>query len=193
MELSLEDLGQRLATLGYERVALVETEGQWSRRGDIVDVFPVAAELPVRLELFGDELDQIREFDPSTQRSLDSITRLVLTTTTFSPIIAAQMQSQLLQTAEHLTPEELEQLEAGTLEGMRRFLGLAFDRPASLLDYLTENTLIAIDEPDQCQAHGDRWFENAEEQWQEVTRLPKIHRSFADSLASHSTRAPQSD
>lgn len=184
MELSLEDLGQNLATLGYERVALVETEGQWSRRGDIVDVFPVAAELPVRLELFGDELDQIREFDPSTQRSLDSITRLVLTTTTFSPIIAAEIRSQLPQAADRLTPEELEQLQAGTLEGMRRFLGIAFDRPASLLDYLTENTLIAIDEPDQCQAHGDRWFENAEEQWQEVTRLPKIHRSFADSLAS---------
>ena len=184
MELSLEDLGQKLATLGYERVALVETEGQWSRRGDIVDVFPVAAELPVRLELFGDELDQIREFDPSTQRSLDSITRLVLTTTTFSPIIAAEIQSKLLQSSDHLTPEELEQLQAGTLEGMRRFLGLAFDRPASLLDYLTENTLIAIDEPDQCQAHGDRWFENAEEQWQDLTRLPKLHRSFADSLAS---------
>jgi transcription-repair coupling factor (superfamily II helicase) len=183
MELSLEDLGQKLATLGYERMALVETEGQWSRRGDIVDVFPVAAELPVRLELFGDELDQIREFDPSTQRSLDSITRLVLTTTTFSPIIAAEVRSQLPQATDHLTPEELEQLQAGTLEGMRRFLGLAFDRPASLLDYLTENTLIAIDEPDQCQAHGDRWFENAEEQWQELTRLPKIHRSFADSLA----------
>ncbi len=184
MELSLEDLGQKLATLGYERVALVETEGQWSRRGDIVDVFPVAAELPVRLELFGDELDQIREFDPSTQRSLDSITRLVLTTTTFSPIIAAEIQSKLLQSSDHLTPEELEQLQAGTLEGMRRFLGLAFDRPASLLDYLTENTLIAIDEPEQCQAHGDRWFENAEEQWQDLTRLPKLHRSFADSLAS---------
>jgi transcription-repair coupling factor (superfamily II helicase) len=181
MELSLEGLGQRLATLGYERVALVETEGQWSRRGDIVDVFPVAAELPVRLELFGDELDQIREFDPSTQRSLDTITRLVLTTTTFSPIIAEALRDRLSEVRDRLSPEELEALEAGTLEGMRRFLGLAFDRPASLLDYLTENTLVAIDEPDQCQAHGDRWFENAEEQWQ-LTQLTKIHRTFADSL-----------
>jgi transcription-repair coupling factor (superfamily II helicase) len=181
MELSLEGLGQRLATLGYERVALVETEGQWSRRGDIVDVFPVAAELPVRLELFGDELDQIREFDPSTQRSLDTISRLVLTTTTFSPIIVEALRDRLPEVRDRLTAEELEALEAGTLEGMRRFLGMAFDRPASLLDYLSENTLVAIDEPDQCQAHGDRWFENAEEQWQ-LTQLTKIHRAFADSL-----------
>lgn len=75
----LKALSDRLAQLGYDRVPLVEMEGQWSRRGDIIDVFPVAAELPVRLEWFGDELDRIREFDPGTQRSLDKIERLVLT------------------------------------------------------------------------------------------------------------------
>jgi transcription-repair coupling factor (superfamily II helicase) len=179
MELNLEQLGRTLANLGYEKVALVETEGQWSRRGDIVDVFPVASELPVRLELFGDELDQIREFDPATQRSLDSITRLVLTTTTFSPIIATHLPD-----SSPLTAEEQEQLKSGVMiEGMRRFLGLAFDRPASLLDYLTTHTIVAIDEPEQCRAHGDRWFENAEEQWQEQSQLGKIHRSFGDCLA----------
>ena len=90
-ELNLNSLGNELARLGYDRVNLVETEGQWSCRGDIIDVFPVAAELPVRLELFGDELDQIREFDPSTQRSLDRIDRLVLTPTSFSPIIQSHL------------------------------------------------------------------------------------------------------
>ena len=70
--------------MGYERVPLVESEGQWSRRGDIIDVFPVASEFPVRLEWFGDELRQIREFDPSTQRSLDKIAKIVLTPRDFS-------------------------------------------------------------------------------------------------------------
>ncbi|MBD2055759.1 transcription-repair coupling factor [Oculatella sp. FACHB-28] len=205
MELNLEEFSQQLARLGYERVPLVETEGQWSRRGDIIDVFPVASELPVRLELFGDELDQIREFDPATQRSLDSITRLVLTTTDFGPMIMqglgvggwglengkeapSQIDSRL---AHYLSVEELERLESGqTIEGMRRFLGLAFKQPASLLDYLPENTLVAIDEPEQCRAHGDRWSEHAQEQWQETAvganhdmPLPQIHRSFTDSLA----------
>src|SRR6476469_731234 len=83
-EVDLNDFSNELARLGYERVSLVETEGQWSRRGDIADVFPVAAELPVRLEWFGDELDQIREFDPSSQRSLDKVDRLVLTPTNFN-------------------------------------------------------------------------------------------------------------
>ncbi len=203
MELDLEALSQQLANLGYERVALVETEGQWSRRGDIIDVFPVASELPVRLELFGDELDHLREFDPATQRSLDKIDRLILTATSFSPIIleglkiagSDELRSEVKAA---FTAEELEQIQTGQVpDGMRRFLGLAFAQPASLLDYLPEDTLIALDELEQCRAHSDRWFEHAEEQWQEMSlggssdeaaaraiAVPKIHRSFSDSLAT---------
>jgi transcription-repair coupling factor (superfamily II helicase) len=183
-ELNLHTLGEELARLGYERVNLVETEGQWSRRGDIIDVFPVASELPIRLELFGDELDQIREFDPSTQRSLDRIEKLVLTPTSFTPIIRSCLTVD--QLAHYLSPEDQERFAEGQpIEGMRRFLGLAFDQPASLLDYLPENALIAIDEPDMTQAHSDRWVEHVEEHWQEVSAghpLPKIHRSFTDVL-----------
>ena len=192
-ELDLETLGHELARLGYDRVPLVETEGQWSRRGDIIDVFPVASELPVRLELFGDELDQIREFDPATQRSLDRIERIVLTPTNFSPIIQAALAGKKADAVKSfLSEEDQEKFDQGqTLEGSRRFLGVAFDKPASLLDYLPENTLIAIDEPDQSEAHGDRWFENAEEQYEEGRRqraegrreLPRIHRRFTESLA----------
>ncbi|MFM7426536.1 MAG: transcription-repair coupling factor [Elainella sp.] len=186
MELNLEALSQRLAHLGYERVPLVETEGQWSRRGDIIDVFPVASELPVRLELFGDELDHLREFDPATQRSLDNTDRLVLTATTFSPMIIQGLREAGRLTDSSLAPDIREQLQTGqTPEGMRRFLGLAFDQPASLLDYLPANTLIALDEPDQCHAHSQRWFEHAEEQWQEQAgQFVKIHRAFEESLAA---------
>jgi transcription-repair coupling factor (superfamily II helicase) len=186
MELNLEDLGQQLANLGYERVPLVETEGQWSRRGDIIDVFPVAAELPVRLDLFGDELEHIREFDPATQRSLDSIQRLKLTPTSFTPMILSHLREKP-NLDRYLSPEELEQLQTEQpLEGLRRFLGIAFESPASLLDYLPAATTVAVDEPDQCSAHGDRWFEHAEEQWQETNQgtLPPIHRSFESSLTA---------
>ncbi|XGV95989.1 MAG: transcription-repair coupling factor [Leptolyngbya sp. BL-A-14] len=192
-ELDVETLGHELARLGYDRVPLVETEGQWSRRGDIIDVFPVASELPVRLELFGDELDQIREFDPATQRSLDRIEQVVLTPTNFAPIIRAALTGSKAETVKaFLSDEDQEKFDQGqALEGSRRFLGIAFDKPASLLDYLPENTLIAIDEPEQAEAHGDRWFEHAEEQYEEGRRqkaegrreLPRIHRRFAESLA----------
>ena len=182
-----KSVDEKLARLGYDRVPLVEMEGQWSRRGDIVDVFPVAAELPVRLEWFGDELEQLREFDPATQRSLDKINQLVLTPTNFGSIIAESLDaSKAEQVKSYLSPEEQDALDAGQPpEGSRRFLGIAFDQPASLLDYLPENTLIAIDEPDQCRAHSDRAFEHAEEQLEAITPpLPKIHRTFDDSLVT---------
>jgi len=182
MEFDLDGFGEKITILGYERVPLVETEGQWSRRGDIVDVFPVSSELPVRLEWFGDEIEQIREFDPATQRSaLDKVEKVTLTPTSFAPIINTAL-TENLETFHEPSLQEL-----GTLEGSRRFLGLAFAKPASLLDYLAANTLVAIDEPEQCYAHSDRWVENANSQWSVVSGqlsvgLPKIHRNFDECI-----------
>lgn len=184
-ELDLDTLAKELTRLGYERVPLVETEGQWSRRGDIVDVFPVASELPVRLELFGDELDQIREFDPSTQRSLDRIEQIVLTPTSYAPIVQATLTGEnAAQLKGYLTPEEQEKFDVGQMpEGCRRFMGLAFPPPASLLDYLPPNTLIAMDEPEQCEAHGASWYENVADHYAEVGQgLPPIHRRLQEAL-----------
>ena len=191
-------LDRQLASMGYDRVALVEMEGQWSRRGDIVDVFPVAAELPVRIEWFGDDLEQIREFDPSSQRSLDKVERLVLTPTNFNAIIKAVLAEKKVDEINHLGSVDTEN---ETEKFVRRLLGLAFEKPASLLDYLPANTLVAVDEPQGCEAHSDRWFENAEQQWKNCDResvvadagteklpishlkVPKIHRTFAESMA----------
>jgi len=192
-------LDEQLTRLGYERVPLVETEGQWSRRGDIVDLFPVSAELPVRLEWFGDELEKIREFDPATQRSLDRVEQLTLTPTNFAPVIAAAIEEKaegednpktflIKNTEEVLSPylstQEKEAFNTGNLpEGMQRFLGIAFEKPASILDYLSKNSLYVFDEVEQCRAHSDRWVEYVEDQWLELDKpLPKIHRSFDDSF-----------
>ncbi len=196
MDLNLKELSLSLAKLGYEKVSTVETEGQWSQRGDIVDVFPVAAELPVRLELFGDELERLREFDPANQRSLDKIDTLLLTTTDYGPIISEALEAKGL--LGNLLSDEAQETFAQTrqIEGVRRFMGLAFDQPASLLDYLPDNTLVALDEPDQCSAHAERWLENVEERWAETQAafeasdemqmpaagLPKLHRPFALAL-----------
>ena len=189
---------RQLVAMGYDRVNLVETEGQWSRRGDIVDVFPVAAELPVRLEWFGDTLDQLREFDPSNQRSLDKVDRLVLTPTSFNPIIKAILSENKLDESNQI---DLVDPENEAEKFVRRLLGSAFEKPACLLDYLAENTLVVVDEPQGCEAHSARWFENAQEQWESCNResvvtdaeteklpiaklkVPKIHRSFAESIA----------
>ncbi|MGE0028130.1 MAG: transcription-repair coupling factor [Thermoleophilia bacterium] len=74
---SLDALVDRLAAIGYERVAQVEERGDMSVRGGILDVYPSTAELPARIELFGDEVESMRAFSAFTQRTIRPITKLV--------------------------------------------------------------------------------------------------------------------
>ncbi|MEY4297018.1 MAG: hypothetical protein RLZZ423_197 [Cyanobacteriota bacterium] len=194
--LDLEQLGETLTRLGYERVSAIEQEGSWSRRGDIVDVFPVSAELPVRLEFFGEELEKLREFDPASQRSLDPIDVVRLTPSGYGPLIAEALREAMPEGLEHLlSPEALEQLlEGGTPEGMRRLMGLAWPDPASLLDYLPASTLVAIDERRHCRSHGQQWFDHASEHHADVSEElgavlpPSLHREPEGTLAEASSR-----
>ncbi len=71
--LDWRETAQWLFGLGYEPVAEVSEPGTFSRRGGIIDVYPASAERPVRLELFGDEIETLRWFDPVTQRSQDAL------------------------------------------------------------------------------------------------------------------------
>ena len=59
--------------MGYERVGRVEEPGQFTVHGGIADVYPLTMEVPVRIELWGDEIDTIRCFEPQSQRSMDQI------------------------------------------------------------------------------------------------------------------------
>jgi len=192
MTLNSKDIDLTLANMGYERVNLVETEGQWAKRGDLIDIFPVSAELPIRLEFFGDELEQIKEFDPSSQRSLDKIKSLNLTPSSWDSIIFHN-ESTIEAIKPYLTPLEQDNLENDIYpEGVTRFLGFAFDSVANILDYFQEQTLVAIDEPAQCLAHSRIWTEQAQEKWQLVNQaidkndhlLPPLHHTFEQSLAS---------
>ncbi|MGH3021556.1 MAG: transcription-repair coupling factor [Gaiellaceae bacterium] len=68
-----DGLAERLALAGYERVAQAEERGQFAVRGGIVDVFPSTGREPVRIELFGDEIESLRAFSPFTQRTLHAL------------------------------------------------------------------------------------------------------------------------
>ncbi|MCF0154809.1 MAG: transcription-repair coupling factor, partial [Veillonella sp.] len=72
-EVDRDTVLEELVANGYERVDQVEQRGHFAVRGDIIDVFPVNEEKPVRIELFGDEVDTIRHFDEVSQRSIDSL------------------------------------------------------------------------------------------------------------------------
>jgi transcription-repair coupling factor (superfamily II helicase) len=173
-EIRLQDMAENLALMGYEHTSTVETEGQWGRRGDIIDIFPVSSEMPVRIDWFGDEIERIREFEPSTQRPLDSIPSVLLAPISYGHILG-----------------KLPSIDSDDEFSIQGF-AVHPDSTASLLDYLPDpdNCLVVIDEIDQCQAHCDRWYESAAE----ISPHPlsqgargereegKLHRSFSECL-----------
>lgn len=78
MNIELHDLLARLVRLGYENVYTITKTGEFSRRGSIVDIFPLGQDKPIRIDFFGDEIDTIKTFDMETQRSSNEILRCTI-------------------------------------------------------------------------------------------------------------------
>src|SRR5919201_7029148 len=77
-EPGIDALAEHLASAGYERVERVEERGQFAVRGGLVEVFPTTGREPLRIELFGDEIEQMRAFSPFTQRALHPVYEAVV-------------------------------------------------------------------------------------------------------------------
>ncbi|MBN2259378.1 MAG: transcription-repair coupling factor [Clostridiales bacterium] len=78
-EIAFENLKEKIVEMGFERVELTETPGHFSVRGGILDIYPPDFEHPARIEFFGDEVDSIRIFDESTQKSIEKRASIILT------------------------------------------------------------------------------------------------------------------
>ena len=169
-EINLSQLSLKLTESGYIKSNNIDQEGTWTRRGDILDIYPVSSELPIRLELFGDQLEKIKEFDPISQRSLDKIDNICITPTGFSPIICDRiLELNNKDITSILKESEYSKLiDTNTFPSARKYLGVAYERPSSLLDYLDHDTFIVIDERRQGKSHGKAWHKIVSENYQEV-------------------------
>ncbi len=147
--LAPEQLVERLVTLGFVGVELVDGAGQFSRRGGIVDIWSQSEENPIRIEFFGDEIDRIVYFDPITQRALGVAERLSLVPAS-EVLISSESRAKLLSEVVALLAkcesEELKTklsaekaaLEADLPVNFRdKYIGLIYDDFACLLTYLS--------------------------------------------------------
>ncbi len=146
--LAPRSLIERLVSAGYERVEMVEGRGQCAARGDLVDVFAPGEEYPVRIEFFGDEVDQMRTFDPVTQRSVEQ-TRAAL----IRPALETPQPKELTQKAlKRITGRAgLSDQEDAWSEGIASvggdvLLPLLYHKTDTLLDYLREDAILIVDE-----------------------------------------------
>ncbi|MGH2562371.1 MAG: transcription-repair coupling factor, partial [Thermomicrobiales bacterium] len=158
---------------GYEITPLVQEPGTIARRGGIVDIFPPAAEHPIRIDLFGDEIDSIRSFNPSSQRSEQRLASVRLLPPTELPLwrlpeaaraIASLDQSALRAEVAAEWERMLGKMEAGvTPTSVDLFAPYLVDKATTLMGYLPADGLLVVDEPAAVRLAGAQIEEQAAE------------------------------
>lgn len=159
--LDLEKTLSHWAAIGYQPASVVEAAGQFSRRGGILDIFPIATPGPIRIELFGDEIDTMRYFDPATQRSdkwngvADIESAVIPPAREALPDVARSWAQSLAEgtrqsdsaSALPSWKDDIPDLLAGIpTPNLEFYLPLMYPQPASLLGYLPENALLVVDD-----------------------------------------------
>ncbi len=178
-QMDLNKISTKLIQLGYEREKMVEQPGQFSIRGGILDIYTLVYDNPVRIELFGDEVDSIRFFNIDTQRSINNIAEITLPPVNeivfdkkqidqFLPIIKEDFKKQINRLKNVDSSEEAKFLkkrsgeyldklsEAHYFEGYEQFLPYFYkSKLSTLFDYMGEDYYVIYD--------------NSERVWQRIT------------------------
>lgn len=174
----LADLLKRLVDMGYERTEPVESPGQFSLRGGILDIWSLTAEDAVRVEFWDDEIDSIRSMDAQSQRSIEKLEetsifpmREMIYTEERANAAAARMEQEYREALQSLAKkgeaeaaerlrehigEDIQALREGkTLSAAEAYADYFYAETDSLLSYLREDTLLVLDEPERIRAHMD--------------------------------------
>ncbi len=164
---------------GYSRSHLVEERGQFSSRGDILDVFQSHQLHPIRLEFFGDEVESIRKFEVGSQVSIEDcgrvkilpIRELCLTDKDFQTgmenIIQYGEENEVDRSRFNELVEKLRNLK--NFSGMEMLAPFFFEKRESLFDYLSENTLIVLDDLELLKEKGEQFEELVQEEYHRCT------------------------
>lgn len=171
----IDRLAKSFKRFGYEAAEPVRMPGQYSKRGGILDVFPMGRERPVRLEFFGDEIENVREFDPMSQRSLGNLDSLVVSPSRETMLpdggdshVTEMIERALELEASRLAPEAADNLrdsitsDLKSLQGWTFFDRLDLYRPllhpdsGCAVDLIPTGGLLVLDEPLEIEAAANR-------------------------------------
>lgn len=158
-----EKLVAHWVSVGYEPSPIVLEQGTFSRRGGILDIFPMHASAPVRIEFFGDEVESLRAFDPTTQRTHTTLERVrILPAREVLPYLTPQASARIVRDLASITAQEgtrvnLAQDGDALLQGqafahLEHYLPYLYDTPATLLDHAPANTLILVEDSAELEA-----------------------------------------
>ncbi len=210
-EVDLEQMTETLVEIGYERVDMVEGRGQFSIRGGIIDIYPMTRVHPLRIDLFGDEVDTLKEFDLITQRSLKNLDKIIITPAeeiVFDQKIGQKVATAVRKDAQELLialkkvgkeeefitfqrkiNEDTERLSEGVrFEGIEQYLPYFDVQLGTILDVF-DKQLVIIDSPERTQSRAEHYIKEIQETERTLMEqgiiLPsytKLFREFADIL-----------
>jgi transcription-repair coupling factor (superfamily II helicase) len=167
--ISLDLLSEKLVNMGYERVYQVAARGQFSVRGGIVDVFGGDAELPVRIEFFGDEVESIRSFSISTQRSIapaESFRAFACHEIQMGEGDAQKLIDILKKLPEQTDQirEDIEKLERQQyFKGIERYMPFLYQDLATVTDFMPQDSIVIFDDREMIAEKADRFYEQQKE------------------------------
>lgn len=163
----LEAFLKSMVELGYERVERVESRGEMSLRGGIIDIYPLTSSMAYRIELFDDEVDSIRTFDPADQRSVDQVKEvfippckeLIASTERLeraAQAVAEKLEIQLDKMTDRQAKNRLREELFKEMEMLRehvhfpemyKYISQIYPERSLLYDYMPDDTLLILDEP----------------------------------------------
>jgi len=160
-------LRQRFIDAGYNAVDTVYEHGEFAIRGAIIDLYPMGSDKPLRIDLFDDEIDSIRTFDPETQRSIEKVEQIRLLPAKEFPfnqeaITRFKQHWRERFDVDHTRCPVYQDVSSGlTPPGIEYYAPLFFDQTATLFDYLPEGTLILHDQ--HLKAAADQFYHDVKQ------------------------------
>ncbi|MCG8313440.1 MAG: transcription-repair coupling factor [Pseudomonadales bacterium] len=163
---------RRLEETGYHCVDTVYEHGEFAVRGAIFDIFPMGSDAPFRIDLFDDEIDTIRTFDPETQRSIDKVDKVRLLPAKEFPLTETAIQQfksafKNKFDVDHRACPIYQDINDGIASaGIEYFFPLFFDETATLFDYLPKDSLIIT--PTDLEKHAQHFWDDCENRYEEL-------------------------
>ncbi|MCY4264470.1 MAG: transcription-repair coupling factor, partial [Gammaproteobacteria bacterium] len=177
-QLSIDGIRHQMTIAGYQAVETVMEHGEFAVRGSIVDLFPMGSPVPYRLDLFDDELDSIRLFDPETQRSHEKISRIELLPGREYPLDEDAITRfrtgfrNAFDVDTRQCPIYQDVGEGIYSPGLEYYLPLFFEELSTLLDFLPESTIIC--RAGDLKVAGDIFWSDIQKRYQD--RYTESHR-----------------
>ena len=212
--IGLNEVVRQWVELGYQPEEVVEVPGSFSRRGGILDIFPPNMSMPIRIDLFGDEIDSLRTFDPTTQRSEERLKSFMVSPATealvrYAERVATQLSqwdfSNLQPSTKIAFEEDIARLSSGaTFRGIEYYLPFFYNghvppeemsasgsltRDVSVLDYLPAEALVFIEDPQELALIVDELETQARTLKQDLTSMGDLPEDWPDPYFGWATLA----